>query len=117
MRSSSNLRLHRLEQVLLLREPEIAGIDGEEDIGRRALALGAHAGEQLRPLAFDHVYGNSGRVLEAVIEQVIRLIVPRRIDIERVGRDRGTRLSQRPQRSMRRSRKSVSRMKILPMCE
>jgi len=88
------LRLDRLEKVLFLREPEIAGIDREEDVRGRVLALGAHPREQLGPLPLDHVYGNSGRVLEAVIEQVVRLIVPRRVDIDRIGSERRRSLRQ-----------------------
>ena len=87
-------RLHGLEEALLLREPEIAGIDGEKDIRGRVLALGAHPREQFGPLALDHVYGNSSRVLEAVIEQVIRLIVPCRVNIDRIGSERGRSLRQ-----------------------
>ena len=111
-----HLRLHGLEQILLLREPEIAGIDGEEDIGRRVLAFGPHAREQLGPFSFDHIYGNSSRFLEAVIEQVIRLIVTRGVDIDRVGRDRGACLGQH-NAIIAQVAERVGRMKILPMCE
>ena len=55
---------HRLEQPGLLRAPEVREVRGDEQVGRRAVALGAQALEQL------------GRGAAAELERLAGLVLP-----------------------------------------
>ncbi len=83
-----HLRMHRLQQVLAIGEPDAAGVDGQEDVGRAVGALGLHPGDQLLRRALDAVDRDAGRLGEVAVERLVGVVVPGRVDVHLVGRGR-----------------------------
>lgn len=82
-------RPHRLEQALLLGAPEPSGIDRDQQVGRAVGAPLLDPDEQLVGVVLDAVDLDPGLPGEVVIEQVVRLVVARGMNVN-LGRHGGS---------------------------
>ena len=75
-------RLHRLEQAELLGAPQAAGVDGDQHVGRAALAFVADALDQRVFAALDAVDLDAGGFGEVGVERLVGLVVARRVEVQ-----------------------------------
>ena len=83
MASSSAGRLDRLEQALLGRRDEVAGVDGDVDVGFGVLALGGEPLAELAVVAGLELELDPGLVLE-LLERGLDAVVPAAVDLQRL---------------------------------
>ncbi|MNC34613.1 hypothetical protein D3C75_830550 [compost metagenome] len=85
-----DLGLQRLEHAFLLGLPEVAGIHGDQQVGRGVLALGLQARQQWRFLVGDELDLDPGLGGVLVEHRLDQLVDARRIDHDLVGGLHGT---------------------------